>query len=407
MSRTSRRLSMLLMLVCGLCMLGLAGADTILNQGSISSNLFRKMRAVQAQIRAGQLNDAATQLGYLQGVTTNAYEAAVVRELTADLYVARGDYANALAALQPVLQQNLLTGSEQREAQLTLGKLLVANGQYQTGLDSLRNSLQGQENPPPDVLMALAQGYAQSGQCRLAVPEAKRAVDSTADTPSEWYQLLISCLYQTHDYAGAADVLESALSRYPDQVQYWPQLGQAYAQSGDASKALAVYALMYRQGLIRQSQDYLSLASLYMQNNVPYQAAQVLQEGLQSGAVQASEADYTLLATAWQDAGDLDKAVAALGEAEKQSKTGDALVAEAQIYTERHEWFSAIDTAKKAIAKGGLKRPGRAWLLQGIAQVQNRQYDDGTASLREALKYDDARPQAEAWLHYLSVRNSG
>ena len=391
----------------GLGLTTLAAADTILNQGSISSTLFRKMRSVQGQIRAGQYSDAAQQLNYLQGVTTNAYEAAVVRELTADLYVARGDYGNALSTLQPAVQQNILPGSEQREAQLTLGKLMVANGQYQPGLDMLRNSLQGEASPLPDVLMALAQGYAQTGQCRQAIPEAKRAIDTSVDSPAEWYQLLISCLYQDHDYAGAAEQLEAVLSRYPDQTQYWSQLGNAYAQSGDPSKALAVYALMYRQGLIRQSQDYLNLASLYSQNNVPYQAALVLQEGLQSGAVTASEANYTLLANAWQDAGDLDRAVAALGEAEKQSKTGDPLVAQAQIYTQRHEWFSAIDTAKKAIAKGGLKRPGRAWLLQGIAQVQNRQYDEGTASLREAAKYDDSRAQAEAWLHYLSVRSTG
>jgi predicted Zn-dependent protease len=383
-----------------------AAADTNFSKGSISSALFRKMRSVQALIRGGQYGDAANQLSYLQGVTTNAYEAAVVRELTSDLYISRGDYASALQALQPVVQQGILPAGEQREAQLTLGKLLVASGQYQQGADMLRNSL-GQEAPSPDVLMALAQAYAQSGQCRQAVPEAKRAIDTTVEPPSEWYQLIVSCLYQEHDYAGAAEQLEALLSHYPEQTQYWSQLGQAYAQSGDASKALAVYALMYRQGLIRQTQDYLSLASLYMQNNVPYQAALVLQEGLQSGAVPASEANYTLLAGAWQDAGDLDRTVAALGEAEKQSKSGEPLVAQAQIYTQRHEWFSAIDTAKKAIAKGNLKRPGRAWLLQGIAQVQNRQYDEGTASLREAVKYDDVRAQAEAWLHYLSVRNSG
>lgn len=403
--RTSRLLAASLALALTGFSLGVA-ADTSFSQGNISSALFRKMRSVQAQIRAGQYGDAANQLSYLQTVTNNAYEAAVVRELTADLYISRGDYASALQALQPVVQQGVLPAGEQREAQLTLGKLLVASGQYQQGADMLRNSL-GQETPSPDVLMALAQAYAQSGQCRQAVPEAKRAIDSTVEPPAEWYQLMVSCLYQEHDYAGAAEQLEALLSHYPDQVQYWSQLGQAYAQSGDASKALAVYALMYRQGLIRQTQDYLSLASLYLQNNVPYQAALVLQEGLQSGVVPASEANYTLLASAWQDAGDLDRAVTALGEAEKQSKSGDALVSQAQIYTQRHEWFSAIDTAKKAIAKGNLKRPGRAWLLQGIAQVQNRQYDDGTASLREAVKYEDVRAQAEAWLHYLSVRGSG
>jgi len=405
--RHSRRTAFLLLTLSLLGWVAAARADTVLNQGQISSSLFRKMRAVQAQIRSGQYTDAANQLSYLQGVTTNAYEAAVVKELSADLYVAHGDYANALSVLQPVVAQNILQGSEQREAQLTLGKLLVASGQYQPGLDALRNLVQGQENPAPDVLVAMAQAYAQLGQCRLATPEVKRAIESVADPAPEWYQLQVACLYQQHDYAGAVDTLQAALTRYPEQTQYWQQLGEAYAQSGDASKALAVYVLMYRQGLVRQLQDYLNLTSLYLQNGLPYQAGVVLQEGLQSGVVPANEADFMLLASAWQDAGDVDRAVAALGEAEKQSKTGDAFLAQAQIYTQRHEWFSAIDTAKKAIAKGGLKRPGRAWLLQGIAQVQNRQYDEGTASLREAAKYEDSRNQADTWLHYLSARNGG
>lgn len=401
-----------LSLVIGACLLGcawagVASAETILNQGEISGAVFRKMRTVQNQIRAGQYGDAANQLSYLQGVTTSNYEAAVVRELMADLYIARGDYPNAMSSLSPVVQQNLLQGVEQREAQLTLGKLLVANGQYQQGLDTLRNLVQGQESTSADVLVAMAQAYAQLGQCKQAAPEVKRAIDGTADPAAEWYQLQVACLYQEHDYAGAAEALQAALSRYPEQIQYWQQLGEAYAQSGDASKALAVYVLMYKQGLIRQPQDYLNLTSLYMQNNLPYQAGQVLQEGLQTGVVTASEPNYMLLASAWQQAGDADRAVTALGEAEKQSKTGDALVAQAQIYTQRHEWFSAIDTAKKAIAKGNLRRPGRAWLLQGIAQVQNRQYEEGTASLREAAKYDDARGQADAWLHYLATRNGG
>ena len=384
-----------------------AQAETTLDQGLISSSLFRKMRSVQNQIRGGQYSDAATQLGYLQGVTTNAYEAAVVKELSADLYIARGDYAGALSTLQPVVQQNVLPGNEQRDAELTLGKLQVASGQYQAGLDTLRAWLQGQDNPPPDALVTAAQAYAQLGQCRQAVPNVKRAIDASAEPPQEWYQLWISCLYEQHDYAGAADALQSILARFPDQIQYWQQLGEAYAQAGDASKALAVYALMYRQGLIHQAQDYLNLASLYLQNNIPLQAAAVLQEGLQSNVLPGSETNYLLLASAWQDAGDADRAVAALGQAVQVAKTGDAYVAQAQIYAARHEWFSVIDTAKKAIAKGSLKRPGRAWLLQGLAQVENHQYDDGATSLREALKYDDSRTLAEAWLRYLNSRGAG
>lgn len=401
----------LLPLLLGFCLLfGTAvvvQADTTLNQGLISSTLFRKMRTVQNLIRGGQYGEAQTQLAYLQGVTESAYEAAVVRELFADMYIARGDYAAALSALQPVVQQSILPPGEQRSAQLALAKLQVSGGQYQQGLDSLRSWAQGQENLPPDALITRAQAYAELGQCRQAIPDAKRAIEVTAEPPEEWFQLWISCQYEIHDYTGAADALEAALSRFPDQVQYWQQLGEAYAQSGDDSRALAVYALMYRQDQIRQPQDYLTLASLYMRNGVPFQAATVLQEGLTAGTLPATDANYTLLASAWQDAGDTEKEVAALTEAVKVAKTGDPYLDQAQVYAGRHEWFSVIDAGKKAIAKGGLKRPGRAWLLVGVAQVQNRQYDDGAASLREALKYDESRAQAEAWLRYLNSRGVG
>lgn len=396
--------------LCASLLLGLAAeasADTILNQGLISSAIFRKMRSVQNMIRSGQYSDAQSQLGYLQGVTTSTYEAAVVRELYADYYIARGDYANALSALQPVMQQNILPSNEQRDAELTYGKLLVGNGQYQQGLDAMRSWMQSAQNPGPDALVTLAQAYAQTGQCRQAIPYVKRAIEAASDPRQDWFQLWIACQYDIHDYEGAAEALQATLAKFPDQAQYWQQLGQAYAQSGDNSKALAVYALMYRLGLIRQAQDYLSLATLYMRNGLPFQSAQVLQEGLQAGALPATEANYMLLASAWQSAGDMDRTVATLSEAVKAAKGGDAYVVQAQIYASRHEWLSAIDTAKKALAKGGLKHPGEAWLLQGVAEVQNRQYDDGASALREALKYDESRPQAEAWLRYLSSRGAG
>ena len=390
-------------LALALCALQ-ALADTSLSQGNLSADVFRRARSAQNAIRGGQYADALSQLNTLQGMAGNAYETAVVKELYSDLAIARGDYATALGLLQPVVQQNVLPPGEQRSAQLTLAKLYVSANQYQPAVDLMRSWMGGQENAPPDALITLAQAYAELGQCRQAIPYAKRAVDSASEPPEEWYQLLVACQYETRDYAGAAESLQGLLSRYPEQLQYWQQLGQSYVQLGDNSKALAVYVLMYRQGMIKQPQDYLTLASLYVQNNVPYQAAQVLQEGLQSGVLPATDTNYTLLASVWQDAGDTERAVAALGEAAKVSRTGDAYLAQAQIYAARHEWLSVIDTSKKALAKGSLKRPGSAWLLQGLALVQNRQNDEGAAALREALKYDESRSQAEAWLRYLSGR---
>jgi predicted Zn-dependent protease len=218
--------------------------------------------------------------------------------------------------------------------------------------------------------------------------------------------LWVACLYQLRDYGTAADGLQALLSREPDQVQYWQQLGEAYAHAGDAQRALAVYALMYRQGLLRQAQDYLNLASLYLQDGEPFQAGQVLQDGLQSGALPATEGNYELLAAAWSQAHETERAVAALGEVAKLAQSGDAYLEQAQLYAARHDWISVIDTSRKALSKGQLRRPGHAWLLQGVALTQSRQYDEAANALHEAAKYDDSRSLAEAWLKYLTARGA-
>jgi len=403
-----RRTWMTLLAALLLGVSALCEADTTLNQGLISVAIFRKMRAVQNMIRGGQYSEALSQLSYLQGVTTSPYEAAVVRELSADLSIARGDYPAALAALQPAVQQNILPPGEQRDAQLALAKLDVAAGQYPAGAELMRNwLLTAQDNQPPDALITAAQAYAQLGQCHVAAPYAKRAIDVTAEPPIEWYQLLISCLYDGHDYSGAADALQGLLARFPDQTQYWLQLGESYTQAGDVSRALAVYTLMYRQGQLHDAQDYLNFVSLYLRNGEPFEAAQLLQQSLQAGTVPATEANYTLLASAWVDAKEREKAVAALGEAVKVAQSGEPYLTQAQLYAAHHEWFSVIDTTRKAIAKGALKHPGHAWLLQGVALLENRQYDDAATALREAAKYDDTRAQAETWLRYLNLRSAG
>jgi tetratricopeptide (TPR) repeat protein len=164
---------------------------------------------------------------------------------------------------------------------------------------------------------------------------------------------------------------------------------------------------MYRQGQLQNAQDYLNFVSLYMQNGEPFQAAQLLQQSLQAGTIPATEANYTLLASAWVEAKEREKAVAALGEAVKVAQSGEPFLTQAQLYAAHHEWFSVIDTTRKALAKGALKHPGHAWLLQGVALLENRQYDDAATALREAAKYDDTRSQAETWLRYLNVRSAG
>jgi len=388
------------------CLANAAVADITPNPDLMSPAIYRKVRAVQAMIRSAQYDQALTQLDYLNTVTTNAYENTVVHDMLAQVDQADGKYQDALSNLKQALAGGVMSHAEQQTATLMLGKLFVSTAQYTQAIATLRNWLAATPNPSADALITLALAYAKAGQCAPAAPYARRAVQQTHAAPESWYLLWLSCLYQTRDYPGATEVLYTLLGRWPQHVEYWRQLGESYAQLGDNNRALAVYALMYRQGMMHGQQDYLNLFSLYRQNHLPYQAAQLLQSWLDAGSVSASMANYDLLAGAWLDAKERGKAIAALGQAGKLTTSGEPYLQQAQLYLSQHEWFAVINATKQALAKGGLSQPGQAYLLQGVGEAQNKQFAEAQIALKQAATFAATRAQAQTWLRYVNSRAS-
>ncbi|HET7921323.1 MAG TPA: tetratricopeptide repeat protein [Gammaproteobacteria bacterium] len=393
-------------LVAGLALATSVQAVTIpLNRSLLSTDTFQRLNSAQHMIDSGDYNNALARLNSLvPRVQSNSYEYAVTLQNIAYLYISRGDYTNALTYMNRAMRENAMPPTAQRQLVFDLAKLYARTGQYAEAQKVMGAYLRAESNPPPDAEILIANIDAKLGQCRTALPYAKRAVTRNNAAPESWYQLWIACAYSAKQYAAAVDGLHAALERWPGNADYWRQLGQTYAQAGDSDRALGVFALMYQQGLAQNEQDYLNLVSLYMRNNEPYEAANVLQTGLNAGTVSATEANYDLLAATWLDAKEYDKAIASLGQGAKYAKSGDTYLKQAQLYQQSHEWFSVIKATQRALQKGSLRRPGRAWLLQGVAQAENKQYAEAANALKEAAKYADVRGEAEAWMRYIAAR---
>jgi tetratricopeptide (TPR) repeat protein len=403
---TMRMLSRILTLTGALTFAAGAQALTVpLNRSLLSADTYQRLSSAQHMIESGEYDNALTRLNSLVSrVQADGYEYAVTLQNIAYVYISRGDFNAALPYMNRAMRENAMPPSAQRQLVLDLGKLYARVGQYSEAQRVMNVYLKAESNPPADADMLIATVDAKLGQCHSALPYAKRATDKNGAAPESWYQLWIACAYGTKQYNSAVDGLYAALERWPDKADYWRQLGQTYAQNGDDDKALGVFALMYRQGLAQSEQDYLNLVSLYMHNNEPYEAANVLQKGLDAGTVAANEGNYDLLAATWLDAKEYEKAITSLGQAAKYAKTGDAYLKQAQLYQQSHEWFSVVKATQRALQKGSLRRPGRAWLLQGVAQAENKQYPEAATALKEASKYEDVRGEAEAWLRFVNAR---
>jgi tetratricopeptide (TPR) repeat protein len=162
--------------------------------------------------------------------------------------------------------------------------------------------------------------------------------------------------------------------------------------------------LLYIQGKFEKENDYKSLSSLFAYAELPYQAAEILKEGMEKGVVEKTEANWRNVAQNYQAANEVDKAIEAWGKTAELSKDGKAYERQAQLYNEKDEWRKAISALNKALAKGNIDNPGLAYMNKGIAEINLKQCTQGIKTLRQASKYKSVRKQAVAWIGYAEQR---
>ena len=84
---------------------------------------------------------------------------------------------------------------------------------------------------------------------------------------------------------------------------------------------------------------------------------------------------------------------------------GELYLQKAQLLAEKSDWSGAVEAARQAIEKGGLKKPGGAYLLIGIASNELRDWQQAMDALKEARQYDqNTRRQATDWMKFVEDR---
>jgi len=247
-----------------------------------------------------------------------------------------------------------------------------------------------------------AMAHVQKGDKDAALDLARRAVEKGGAEPKEpWLQLLASLLVEQKAYAEAAPVLQRLIERYPKK-NYWLQLSAVYSGLDQSENALAVLELAYRQDLLTQRNELMTLAQLYLYNQIPSKAAAVVEKGIDDGVIEPDARTYQLLADSLLHARQRAQAMAPLQKAAQLSDNGNAYMRLAQVYLEREDWHAARGALAQAIDKGGLTSPGHAYLLLGIADANEKRWTEAEQSFQQAVAYDPVKASAEYWLKQLA-----
>ncbi len=369
---------------------------------SVSPWLYKKLSKTEKLIEKKSYQTARQQLQKILKNTDNNYERAVVLRSLSSVYALQGNYKQAASFLKKALALNVLPEKQKLQALLNLGQLYMATGQYSQAVKVLEPWLTRNPHPDSETSALLANAYSQLKQYRKALPHIKRAIANSKKPPESWYQLNLALLYELNDYPSAAKLLIKLLNRHPDNKDYWRQLVSVYQQLRQYKKASSVQYLAYKTGLFTREKDILALVNILSYIDAPYKGATLLQAEIKRKRVRSTSKNWELLASQWQQARELDKAINALKTASKLSPKGKLYLQLGQIYTEQENWPQAIDALTSAISKGGLNNPGAAWLLLGISHYESGHIKQAWKAFNQASHYKKQKKQARQWLSYIN-----
>ncbi len=324
--------------------------------------------------------------------------------IMANFYYEADDIPNAIANFEKVLEQEDLLYAVEDQVNNALASLYFMQENYEKSLEYLEKWLVYQEVIPNRAYLLKGQALYAMGRFDEAIPQIETVIERTqfegGEVKESWWLLLRSMYYDKQDYVKVRDILEILITDWP-KATYWLQLAAMYSELQQEDLQLATMEVAYKQGFFDKGTHYVNLAQIYLYNEVPWKAAQVMEDGFGKGLIEETEDNLATFAQAYQMAREDAKAVEPLSRAAEMSEDGELYTRLANVHMNLDQWDKAIPALDKAIAKGGLDRVDQTYLLLGMAHFNVDELTKAQEAFREARRDERSRRQAATWLNFL------
>lgn len=336
----------------------------------------------------------------------NSYELANVYNLYAFVYYSVDDYANALRQYEKVVAQPDIPLAMEINTKYTIAQLYFVQEDWNRGINALLEWFKVTENPPANAYILLAQGYYQKKDYDKALFNVEKAISmyqAKDKTPKEqWYNLARFLYFDKDDVPNAVRVLEELLKYYPKK-QYWVQLSHMYGEQKKESWQLAAMETAYVQDMLDKGTEQTTMAYLYLNGEVPYKAAMVMDKGLKNESIDPTSKNYEIVGNAWRQAQEVAKAIPAMEQAAAKSDKGELYARLGNVYLDGDQYKKSISSINKGLSRGGVKRPDTARLVLGMAYFNDKQYSKARTAFKAAKKDKRSEKYAAQWLKYLEA----
>jgi hypothetical protein len=379
--------------------------------GKISKQIAKPMDAAQKAINAkkwqevlARVREAEATTGYIK----SAFDQYYMTEFKAYAYLSLRQEAEAAREFETNLNSPCMTDAKRPERLKNLVGIYTNLRNYPKAIELGNRALRTTRDP--EIQVAVAQAYYQSGNNKEAVRMMNEVLDSSARPKENQLLLIQAACSKVGDNACVSRVFEKLVVHYP-KTEYWENLMVALRKTDTNDvQELNVLRLATHVNVMKRGDEFKEMAQLALEQNLASEAQSVLEQGFAKKVFadqRAIDVNTRLLNAAKKEAAANKAALAKNEAAALAAATGDALVNVGAQYLGFGDAAKAAELIQKGIAKGGIgksdptteaQRVDEANILLGIAHLRNNNKAEAAKAFRNVKRDPTMARIAKLWV---------
>lgn len=335
--------------------------------------------------------------------TSKEYDRAYVDRFLANMYATKGgpDSKKAITYLEKATKANVLNEKEHSDSIKLLADLQMQEKQYENALKNYAAWMKVTGEEDANTYVKIAQAHYELKQLDKMITPADKAIALFADKPNQNpYILKLTSYYERKQYKNAVKVLENVVVLFPENKQWWTQLGMFYMLVEDYTKALYTLEMAYKQGYLVKESEIKTLANLYATNDVPHKSAMLLEKYIESGLIARTDTNLYTLANAYHASQEVKQAAKYFGETAKLSNNPKHYRRQGMLLQQSEQYNAATVALQKAIDLG-VENSGRVYMTLAEAYFYQEKYKQATVAIKKAQEDPKTKKAARAWASYI------
>ena len=323
------------------------------------------------------------------------------------IYAQEGNNIQAESYLRKALNTKYLPYHLHLSVLYNLAQLALSQEKYVKTKQILETWFAVNENPVTQGYILLAICYSEQKQVDKALVLVEKAIKLSSSPAESWLKFALLLYIKRENYKKSQSLLEQLVAQFPSRKEYWKQLLGVYLKLDQSKKALITLELASKMGYLKTQTEYLTLASLYINEEIPLKGAQILNQKIKEKLIQPKPEYLKLRAEAYWMARENKKAMTSFKEAILKAKDENIYIIYGNLLIQEERWKQAEDVFRKAKSfyKPELKEKksysfARVHLGLGMTLFHQNKYEEALIAFRKAFEFDSDLSSAFYWIQY-------